>query len=216
MSQDATVEVYCCGCGKNVDAVKTSASRVYHGSMWNSEKFLYVCPVCGNYVGMHADGTPFGVIPTPALRQWRQKLHDLLDPVWRKTKLKRCTVYRLLSGALGKAYHTAEIRNVEEAEQAKNAIQEMRSLFKTGPLLIEERCKDARTKIPIPNVDRLSKAELEARLKMIREKKNNWLTAASNIALQIEEINREHYSVLMKLGEPFAKEHTKYKKGQTS
>jgi hypothetical protein len=79
-----------------------------------------MCDICGNYVGCHykAKGStePLGSIPTPEIRKARQRVHQALDPVWKSGAISRAALYRRISGALGREYHTAEIRTVDEAQ----------------------------------------------------------------------------------------------------
>lgn len=111
------MKLYCCGCEKEVIALRSSGATIYpHRHDLNSLIF-YACPVCKNWVGTHKDGKPLGVIPTPEIRSARRRIHAVLDPIWESGKLKRKEVYKRLSDALGYEYHTANIRSIREAEK---------------------------------------------------------------------------------------------------
>lgn len=111
------MKLYCCGCRKVIIASRTSGAKVYPHRPDLENLTFYVCPACKNWVGTHKDGRPLGVIPTPEIRQARQQIHAVLDPLWMSGKLKRKEIYKRLSDALGYEYHTANIRSIREAEK---------------------------------------------------------------------------------------------------
>jgi hypothetical protein len=60
------MKIFCCGCGKEIDAERVTGLDIYPHRPDLAGKFLYHCPLCGNYVGTHKkDGRPLGCIPTP-------------------------------------------------------------------------------------------------------------------------------------------------------
>ncbi|OWK34653.1 hypothetical protein FRUB_10624 [Fimbriiglobus ruber] len=80
------------------------------------------CDTCGNYVGCHhktKDRTrPLGNIPTKELKNARQHIHRILDPIWQNGKMPRGKVYAVIASQLGIAeYHTAEIKTIEDARR---------------------------------------------------------------------------------------------------
>lgn len=119
------MKIYCCGCDKKIIPYKTSGEVIYPNRPDLKDLTFYVCPVCKNWVGTHRDGRPLGVIPTPEIRKMRQKVHAVLDPIWKSGKLKRKEVYQKLSDALGYKYHTANIRNIQEAEKVLKKIADI-------------------------------------------------------------------------------------------
>lgn len=84
--------------------------------------------MCGNYVGCHhktKDRTrPLGCIPNEALRNARRHIHALIDPAWQSGKVERSKLYQYLSDKLGKSYHTADIRTIEEARNVYRLARE--------------------------------------------------------------------------------------------
>ena len=48
----------------------------------------------------------------------------ILDPLWKVGALTRKEIYLILSEKLGWKYHTAKIRNIEEAETVYKLIME--------------------------------------------------------------------------------------------
>ena len=120
--------IYCCGCEEKIEARLTSGEEIYpHRSDLHNLPF-WKCDACGNYVGCHhktKDRTrPLGCIPTPEIKNARQYIHKLLDPIWQCGKIKRKELYSKLSEKLGWKYHTAKIRSVEEARNIYRLIKE--------------------------------------------------------------------------------------------
>lgn len=117
-----TRTLYCCGCQKDVDARLTDGREVYpHRDDLHSLPF-WKCDGCGNYVGCHhktKDRTrPLGNIPTKELKNARQHIHRILDPIWKQGRMPRGKLYAKIARELGYAeYHTAEIKTVDEARK---------------------------------------------------------------------------------------------------
>lgn len=79
----------------------------------------WVCDGCKNHVGTHHKTSeptkPLGNIPSPELKTARIHIHALIDPAWKSKKVSRRKIYAHLSCILGRDYHTAELRTVDEA-----------------------------------------------------------------------------------------------------
>ena len=122
--------IWCCGCDAEVAARLTDGGEIYpHRKDLRSLPF-WKCDTCGNFVGCHhktADRTkPLGCIPTKAIKDARQHIHRILDPIWQSKRMPRSKVYALIAAKLGKdEYHTAEIRSVEEARQVWTIVSEI-------------------------------------------------------------------------------------------
>ncbi len=117
--------IYCCGCSNKVDARLTTGAEIYPRRPDLAALPFWVCDACGNYVGCHhktANPTqPLGCIPTPELSAARQHIHRLIDPAWKSGKISRKALYEKIGTAVGRRYHTAQIRSVEEARQVYRA-----------------------------------------------------------------------------------------------
>ena len=116
------MRIHCCGCAGDVAARLTDGGEIYpHRPDLRSLPF-WRCDACGNFVGCHhktANRTaPLGCIPTPELKNARRQLHALIDPIWQSGKMGRRELYAALSHDLGREYHTAETRTIEEARAA--------------------------------------------------------------------------------------------------
>lgn len=114
--------IYCCGCGKDVDARLTNGGEIYsHRPDLHSLPF-WRCDACGNFVGCHHKTKnrtkPLGYIPTAELKKARKHLHALIDPIWQSGKMSRRELYAAMSRDLGWEYHTARTRTIDEARAA--------------------------------------------------------------------------------------------------
>lgn len=120
--------IYCCQCEDKVDARLTDGSEIYPHRQDLYDLPFWVCDICHNYVGCHHKTTnrtaPLGNIPTPAIRGARKHIHAILDPLWKSGKVKRKQAYAWLSERLGWKYHTAKIRNIEEAREVYKLAKE--------------------------------------------------------------------------------------------
>lgn len=120
--------IYCCGCEADVSARLTSGQEIYpHRRDLYSLPF-WKCDACGNFVGCHHKTgnptQPLGVIPTPAIKEARKRIHAALDPVWKNGRMDRGNAYRAMAARLGiEEYHTGEIRTLEQADAAYRAAQ---------------------------------------------------------------------------------------------
>jgi len=93
------------------------------------QKPFWKCDRCGNYVGCHwktgNPTRPLGNIPTKEIRNARQHIHKILDPLWKSKRFKRGHIYGKLSNALGYQYHTGEIKSVEDARCVYKIVQQI-------------------------------------------------------------------------------------------
>ncbi len=122
-------QIYCCGCGADVGARLTNGAEIYpHRSDLHDLPF-WKCDACGNFVGCHHKTrnrtAPLGCIPTPELKNARQHIHRLLDPLWQGGRFDRRTLYEKISSRIGWEYHTAEIRSVEDAREIYRIVKEI-------------------------------------------------------------------------------------------
>jgi 2-hydroxychromene-2-carboxylate isomerase len=114
-----------------VDARLTDGTEIYPHRRDLASLPFWRCDTCRNFVGCHhktADRTkPLGCIPTKEIKNARQHIHSILDPLWKGKKNMRGKVYRKVAAKLGiEEYHTAELRTIEDARQAYKAVLEIR------------------------------------------------------------------------------------------
>ena len=122
-------EIYCCACQKMMEARLTNGKEIYPHRPDLADLPFWKCDACGNYVGCHhktKDRThPLGNIATPEIRNARQHIHRILDPLWHGKGSKfRQEVYDRLSELVGWKYHTAKIRTIEEARSVYAAVKD--------------------------------------------------------------------------------------------
>lgn len=117
-----TRQIWCCGCDGDVAARLTNGAEVYPRRRDLAKLPFWRCDTCRNFVGCHHKTTdrtrPLGCIPTKAIKDARQHIHRILDPIWQSKRMPRGKVYAVIAEKMGKPeYHTAEIRSIEEARQ---------------------------------------------------------------------------------------------------
>lgn len=117
-------EIWCCACNSKTQARLTDGSEIYPHRKDLYDLPFWKCDKCNNFVGCHhktKDRTrPLGNIPTPELKNARKHIHALLDPIWMNSDKRTQTrkkIYAYLSEKLGFEYHTAKLRNIEEARK---------------------------------------------------------------------------------------------------
>ena len=115
------MNIYCCGCSQKVNARLTDGAEIYpHRKDLKSLPF-WKCDDCDNYVGCHHKTKnrtrPLGCIPTKELKDARQHIHKVIDRIWQSGGMTRKQLYKRLSDDLGRNYHTANIRSIEEARE---------------------------------------------------------------------------------------------------
>jgi hypothetical protein len=80
---------------------------------------FWKCDGCGNHVGTHhktrSRTKPLGTIPSREMKKARTHIHQLIDPVWRSRRMSRNQIYAHLTSVLGRQYHTADLRTLDEA-----------------------------------------------------------------------------------------------------
>jgi hypothetical protein len=123
-------EIYCCGCSERVLARLTDGAEIYPHRRDLSNLPFWRCDTCGNHVGCHHKTSnptnPLGCIPTPEVKNARQHIHRVLDPIWQSGRMERKAVYAEIAQRLGrKGYHTANIRSVDEARQVYRIVKEI-------------------------------------------------------------------------------------------
>jgi len=123
--------IFCCGCGKKVNAWLTNGADVYPHRPDLSDLPFWKCDACGNFVGCHHKTKnrthPLGAIPTQEIKRARQHIHRLLDPVWQSGKVSRKDCYGFIADALDrKSYHTANIRTIEEAREVYKIVRQLK------------------------------------------------------------------------------------------
>lgn len=121
------MRIFCCGCGDKIDALLTDGKDVYpHRNDLHKLPF-WKCEQCGNFVGCHHKTKnrtrPLGCIPTPEIKKARQGIHRILDLIWQGGIMDRKELYNRISDKLGRPYHTAEIRSIEEARDVYRVVQ---------------------------------------------------------------------------------------------
>jgi ABC-type ATPase with predicted acetyltransferase domain len=115
------MQIWCCGCDGLVNPRLTDGLEIYPYRTDLHKLPFWKCDVCGNYVGCHhkteTPTKPLGCIPTDEIKNARKHIHRVIDTIWKSKKMSRGLVYSKLSSELGYEYHTAEIRDLDEARK---------------------------------------------------------------------------------------------------
>lgn len=121
--------IYCCGCKTKVEARLTNGSEIYPHRYDIHHLPFWKCDTCNNYVGCHYKTNnpthPLGFIPTKELKDARKHIHKILDPIWQKGSITRGALYRAISDKIGRKYHTANIRTIEEARKVYRIVRDI-------------------------------------------------------------------------------------------
>ena len=121
------MKIWCCQCEKDIEARLTTGAEIYPHRPDLAWIPRWVCDTCGNHVGTHyktaAPTKPLGNIPSREIKEARIRIHALIDPAWKRQRVRRGTLYAHLSAALGRPDHTAELRTLAEAEAIYTAAQ---------------------------------------------------------------------------------------------
>ena len=131
-------KIFCIECQKNVSARLTSGRLVYTHRKDLSTLPFWICVsvawpqvmTCKNFVGCHHKSEnrtrPLGCIPNPHMKRARIEIHKILDPMWKSDKNKRRKIYSALSKFLGRQYHIADLRSIEEARDIYRQILKLK------------------------------------------------------------------------------------------
>jgi hypothetical protein len=124
------LEIYCCGCKEKVQARLIDGSEAYPHRKDLSSLPFWKCGTCNNFVGCHHKTKnrtrPLGCIPTKEIKNARQHIHRILDPLWKSKRFNRNEIYQKISDRVGWDYHTAKIRSIEEAREIYKIIKEIK------------------------------------------------------------------------------------------
>lgn len=124
------MEIYCVDCEKEVTARLINGEEAYPHRENLYKLPFWICDTCKNFVGCHHKTSkptrPLGVIPNKELKKYRLQIHAILDPMWRSGLTSRKKIYKHLNKMLGKQYHTADIRTIEEAQNVQKILLSLR------------------------------------------------------------------------------------------
>ena len=126
---DQAMWIYCCGCAKKVQARLTSGAETYPHRRDLAALPFWRCDTCSNFVGCHhktdTPTRPLGVIATPEIKSARRHIHAILDPLWKSGRMKRREIYRRIGAEIGREYHAAAIRTIDEARRVYAIVKMM-------------------------------------------------------------------------------------------
>lgn len=113
------MKLWCCACKKEVEPHLEWGSDIYPHRPDLAGRPFWQCHECMNFVGCHwktkSPTRPLGCIPTPELKNARRHIHELIDPLWQSGRIGRKRLYGELTELIGRQYHTADLRTIDEA-----------------------------------------------------------------------------------------------------
>ncbi len=116
-----TNQIWCCNCNCTITARLTNGKEIYPYLQNLRSIPFWTCDSCKGIVGCHyktnTPTKPLGCIPSQQITKARKEIHKILDPLWKNKKISRNQLYKKLSNYLGYQYHTAEIKDIEEARK---------------------------------------------------------------------------------------------------
>lgn len=131
------MQIYCTGCGKDVEARLTNGAEMYPARPDLAGIPFWVCDACRAFVGTHHKTKkkfrPLGYLATPEVKRWRMRIHQALDPLWQGGKADRGQLYKRISDALGHDYHTGNIYSAEEGEFVYEIVQGIKRELDPSP-----------------------------------------------------------------------------------
>jgi len=124
------MNIYCCGCNQIITARLTNGREIYPHRNDLRHLPFWICNTCKNYVGCHHKTKnrthPLGYIPTKELRKARTEIHKILDPIWKSGQFTRKELYQKITDHIGWKFHTAKIKNIDEARIIYKFILELK------------------------------------------------------------------------------------------
>lgn len=100
-------------------------NKAIYGKNYGKSYMCWFCKPCRAYVGCHQNTKkPLGTIANKETREWRIKLHAIIDPLWKSGKQKRSDVYMGLNAIAGKEFHVGE----SSVEDCKNMIEKLKEI----------------------------------------------------------------------------------------
>ena len=101
-----------------------------YGKRYGKSYKAYYCKPCNAYVGCHNNTRkPLGIMATKEMRDWRIKVHELVDKLWKDGYWSRGKVYSKLHDFYGRHIHMGE----STVELCKDIIDNFQTIFFNKP-----------------------------------------------------------------------------------
>lgn len=110
----------------NRESELVTGERIYPHRRDLHKKHFYLCEACDAYVGCHPGSKrPLGRLADSVLREWKQKVHAVLDPLWRQHHMTRKAAYSYLADRMGIRKQDCHI-GMFDVEQCQQAVRILR------------------------------------------------------------------------------------------
>ena len=121
------MKIYCCGCGKEVEAELVTGEKIYPTREDLKNREFYQCE-CGLYIGCNPKTKkPSGSIPTEELRKARGHIYKVLTPLLKNNTGGKYDVYNKINEKLGSKCYISYINDVEKAREVYKVVKELAS-----------------------------------------------------------------------------------------
>lgn len=101
-------------------------NKAIYGKNFGRSFMMWLCKSCDAYVGCHNNTKePLGTMANRLTREWRQKAHEVFDPLWKTGKHSRTMAYVILSRKMGKETHIGE-SDVETCKKIIKVLEDER------------------------------------------------------------------------------------------
>ena len=113
----------CPYCHKEAEWVE---NKEIYGRNYGKSYMCYLCRDCNAYVGCHHNSRKaLGTMANAELRSWRVKVHSVIDPLWKSSKMPRKQVYQRLKKHFGRVIHIGEA----DIETCQTIIGHIKKIF---------------------------------------------------------------------------------------
>lgn len=124
-----TQTVDCPYCHKHAELVDGTVIYPHRPDL--EDRKFWLCRPCRAYVGTHRDSPdhkPLGRLADATLRVWKQRVHEVFDPLWKgeEKKMKRSEAYAVLAARMGIQIDECHIGmfDVERCKAAERIVKE--------------------------------------------------------------------------------------------
>lgn len=92
-------------------------NKEIYGKNYGKSYMCWLCKDCNAYVGCHNNSKkPLGTIANKELREWRKKVHERIDPLWKQGNISRKDLYKDLNRTFSRDFHVGGA-DIEECKK---------------------------------------------------------------------------------------------------
>ena len=128
------MKVYCCGCKKEVEAVRVYGIKLFPNKPTLYKKVFWHCPNCKCFVNSdHKDThSPLGTLADSKLRSLRKEIKTILNNLSKYGEFKTPVLYKYMDKKTGKPFNVSHLNTYEEANTALALVKELKHDIEYG------------------------------------------------------------------------------------